>query len=302
MQVPEVFFVNPNGLRDHPLLASIPALDEQSSEFQALLASIRDRGVDYPIILDEDDRIMDGRTRARAAAKASAECPAMRRSSREASEIILASLVDRRHLPKGALAYLSVTLFDKAVESGRQRKLANMVPGAIHRKPTQLAIEGSAPKADQSAIGKTAQQLAAEMGFSDELYRQAMRVRELFERTEERVWHDGPREVRATFRGWFEPKIFTGEIGLGAIIQAISGKDATEGKTPEKRDLPTLVRKGFTDLKNRFSRWETIPVDTRRELTAEIANDAAEWPEDVRQKVAAALEQAAAHKPKKPGF
>lgn len=289
MQLPEVFFVNPNGLREHPLLAAIPALEEGDPEFQTILASVREVGVEQPGIIDEDNRLMDGRNRARAAARAGREFPVIKRSSREAPEIILATLIARRHLPKGARAYLAAPFFVGAAESGRQRRLANL----SGPKPTQLA---------SGAIGKTAPQIAEEMGISDELYRQALRVRELFERTDLKTWHDGPREVKATFRAWFEPKILAGEIGLGAVIQAIAGKESTEGQQKKTRDLPTLIRRGFTDLHNRFEKWENLQPDTRRELTAEIATEATKWPEDVRQKLLAALEKAAAHKPERPGF
>lgn len=291
MQVPpKIILVDPHRITPHPMLATIPMLDEQSPEFHAILASIKARGVDEPVIIDETGRLVDGRNRARCAAIANAELPAIQRRSEEAPEIILSALVHRRHLPKGALAYLSTPLFQPAVDASRQRQLANVHHWESRRESTQ------------STLGKTVEQLAAEMGFGRDLYFQAVKVRQLFEKTEQRTWHDGAREVKATFRAWFEPKILSGEIGLGGVIQAIAGKDATEGKTPEKRGLPTLIRKGFTDLKNRFSRWEAIEPAARRELTAEIANEAAQWPEDVRQRVLAALEKAAAHRSSKPSY
>ncbi len=297
MQVPEVFFVNPNSLVAHPLLATIPMLDEASPEFQAMKASIADRGVDYPVIIDEDDRILDGRNRARAAAKVGAELPAVKRSSREATEIILSAILNRRHLPKGALAYLTVPLFQPAVEAGRQRRLSHLqtpqVVGNL-REPTQSA--------HGTAIGKTVEQLAEEMGFSKDLYEQAVKVRKLFESTAVKTWHDGARVVECSFRSWFEPKILSGEIGLGGVIQAIAGKESTEGKTPEKRDLPTLFARALGDLKSRFARWESIAPDQRRVLASDFANEAATWPEDVRQKILAALEKAAVHKTVKPGY
>jgi hypothetical protein len=198
--------------------------------------------------------------------------------------------VHRRHLPKGALAYLSAPLFGAAVESGRQRALNNLNHWPSRRHPIQ------------SGVGKTVAQLASEMGFSADLYEQAVKVRKLFESTAIKTWHEGTREVQATFRDWFEPKILSGEIGLGGVIQAIAGKESTEGKTPEKRDLVTLVRRGFNDLKTRFARWENIEPAARRELTVEIAKEAAQWPEDVRQRVLAALEQAATHRPSKSAY
>lgn len=268
-------------------------LDEAAPEFQALLASVRDRGVDYPIILDESGRVVDGRNRVRACIRAGIEAPAVRRADAEAAEIILSALVNRRHLPKSALAYLCIPFFAPALISGRDRRLANLKIGDSSRNPIQ---SGS------GIVGKTIIQLAAEMGFSPDLYEQAVKVRKLFTDEKPRTWHDGPREVTATYREWFEPKILTGEIGLGGVIQAIAGKASTEGKALERRDLPTLLRRGFSDLNTRFARWDSLAPETRRELTAELATAATEWPEDVRQRLLSALEKAAAHRPAKTAF
>jgi hypothetical protein len=305
MNQPEVFLINPSTLVEHPLLESIPVLDEASPEFQSLLASIRDRGVDTPAFLDEFDRIMDGRNRARAAIRAGVELPVIRRSSAEASEIILSALINRRHLPKSALAYLTAPLFKDAVEAGRRRRIAKLVPGSFHRDPTASGHERfprDYPENGHGAVSKTVEELAAEFGFSADLYEQAVRVRKLFENTKPKTWHDGPREVEFTFKGWFEPKILSGEIGLGGVIQAIAGKEATDGVTPAKRDLPTLFKKGLLDLKNRFERWETLTPETRREVTREVATAAATWPEDVRHELLGALERAAAHPSPRPGY
>src|SRR5690606_33757026 len=140
-------------------------------------------------------------------------------------------------------------------------------------------------------IGKTVEQLAAELGFSADLYEQALKVRKLFTNQGQREWHDGAKTYTATAREWFEPRILSGEIGLGGVIQALAGKDATEGKTPAKRDLPTLLRKGLDDLQKRFARWESLPPSTRNQFTRTMAKEAAQWPEDVRQAVLDSLEQ-----------
>ena len=51
----------------HPLLKPVPELDSDSEEFTTLREDIRARGIDQPIIVDGQNRIVDGRHRWRAA-------------------------------------------------------------------------------------------------------------------------------------------------------------------------------------------------------------------------------------------
>lgn len=294
MSNPQIQFLNPAKLSEHPVLAALPVFDEHQPEFIALQASIADAGVDVPILVDEHDRILDGRNRVRACRNLGREVPAIRRSSAEANEIALRALINRRHLPKGALAYLAVPLFADAAEEGRTRRMANLKRGA------------ESPNSDKSEFGTkvavTVKQLAEQLGFSEDLYEQAVKVRKLFEQTKPREWHDGKRTVQMTFKAWFEPKLLTGEIGLGGIIQAIAGKDSTEGQPVAKRELSLLIRRGFDDLKKRFTRWESLPPGDRRTLAREAAHEATQWPEDVRNEVLAQLERTANARPAKPAF
>lgn len=290
MQVPEVFFLNPHSLAPHPLLAAIPTLDPASPEFQALKASIRDRGVDYPVIVDENDRLLDGRNRCRAAAEVGAELPCLKRNSAEAPEIILSALLNRRHLRKGARAYLCAPLFAPAVEAGRQRKLANLRVGEISRQ-----------SADRT-IGKTVEQLADEMGFGRSLFFLAAKVRKLFEDEDVRTWHDGPREVKATYRQWFEARLLAGEIDLGGIIQAVAGKANEDAGPLDRATLPALFTRAFNDLKNRAARWETMSIEDRRAVSHAAQELMAELPEPLREAMLTGAEKAAAHPRTKPGF
>jgi hypothetical protein len=182
-------------------------------------------------------------------------------------------------------------MFAPAVEAGRSRRLSHL-KSASHRDPIQSG----------HGVGQTVEQLAATLGFSPDLYEQAVKVRKLFEATKVREWKDGSRKLEHTVKGWFEPKLLSGEISLGGIIQAIAGKDSTEGVEVNKRDLSTLIRRGFSDLGKRFSRWESLGVGDRRTLSREVAHEAREWPEDVRQAVLASLEEVAAHPTRKSTF
>jgi hypothetical protein len=206
---------DPNSLALHPCLDGMPELATDDPKFASLVADVRDRGFDYPAIIDEQDRVIDGRHRRRIAILLGIELPTVCRAGADASEIILSTLLQRRHYPKGALAYMAAPLFADVVEAGRARRLANLQVGDS-RKVTQYPV------------GKTTEQLAEELGFSVELYKQAKKVREFFADDREREWPGLERPTTA--KRYFEPQILSGDIGLGGVIQALSGKMPPKGK------------------------------------------------------------------------
>lgn len=292
---------DPNSLALHPCLEGMPELATDDPKFQGWLADIRDRGFDYPVIIDEQDRIIDGRHRRRIAGMLGIQVPTTRRAGTEAVEIVLAALMHRRHYSKGALAYMASPLFAQVVEASRARRLAALVPGAAHRKPTESVIEGNPRNPTQSVIGKTVEQLAEELGFSLDLYTQAKKVRELFADDTEHEWNDLPRPT--TYRRYFEGKLLAGEIGLGGIIQAVAGKVATQGQTKITPKVATLFERGLQQFTSRFAlKWEKLSPDDRRPIVKTIATEVTKWPEDVRQAAMNALVAAAKHKPSDTGF
>ncbi|HTJ78504.1 MAG TPA: ParB N-terminal domain-containing protein [Rariglobus sp.] len=263
---------DPNSLALHPCLDGMPELATDDPKFQALVADVRDRGFDYPAIIDQQDRVIDGRHRRRIAIMLGVELPTVRRDSAEASEIILSTLLQRRHYSKGALAYMAVPLFTDVVEAGRARRLAGLKAGVNPRQPTQ------------SAIGKTVDQLAEELGFSKDLYEQARKVRDLFADDTEHEWSDLPRPT--TYRRYFEPKILSGEIGLGGVIQAIAGKESTQGKPKVTPPAVTLFQRGLSVFTKRFdTKWEKLSPDDRLPVVKAVATETTKWPEDVQRAV-----------------
>lgn len=245
----------PAELPDHPLLAHIPVWAPHEPEFQSLKADIAARGVDNPILLDGQGRVVDGRNRRNACAAAGLAVPAKTIPDDQVVAAILSALGNRRHVTKGAMAYLLAPLLKPAVEEARARQAA-----ALKR--------GESPSSTQWTTGNvTVEGLADGYGFGRTLLFQALELHKLFAEKPE-------------LRTQFEEGVLTG-MGLGGALQAIAGKLSTEGKARVVAPPEKLLFRAVTDLRNRFEAWKTMPEDKRAEVTSQFVAAAPEWPADL---------------------
>jgi hypothetical protein len=257
---PTILSLSAAELADHPILAHIPVWERAQPEFQALVDSIRERGQDYDVLIDSERRVVDGRNRRNACQVLNRPVRCREIDTAEIAEIALSCLVNRRNLTKGALAYLAAPLLKPAVDQARDRRIAN-----LSRSSTESTIEGTP---------KTAEDLARSLGFGRDLLFYALDLHKKFA---------GKVELREQF----EPKILSGELGLGAALQAIAGKESTEGKKKPIRQVDQLILQGFSDLRNRFGGWNKLGSEKRDKVLAQVCVETAEWPEDVAQAAAA---------------
>jgi hypothetical protein len=250
----------------HPLVAGLPGLiDEASPQFAALVDDIAERGIDQPLICvpgEAGPLVIDGRNRFRAASLANLdEVPISLRDESETLGIILATLVHRRHYGKGALAYLAYPL------TAQQRRGKVGGNGANQHRREQLSI--------QSTI--TLDEIAARLGFARDLFYQAAKVHEAFER-------------RPDLRAQFEPRILAGEVGLGACVAGIASSEATTGATRVDRTPFTLIKSTFEALRGRVTRgWEQLDRSVQHAIAEEAAETIAAMPPEVQAAVARTL-------------
>lgn len=246
-------------LADHPILAHIPVWERTQPEFQGLVESLRERGQDYEVLIDSEHRVVDGRNRRNALQVLNQPVRCRVIVEAEVAEIALSCLVNRRNLTKGALAYLAAPLMKPAVDEARERKMA-------------MLRRGETPSSTESTTG-TVEDLARSVGFGRDLLFHALELHKKF-------------AAKPDLREQFEPRILSGELGLGGALQAIAGKESTEGKTKPIRQLDLLISQGFKDLGNRFRRWKQLDTTKRDAVLAQVRTEASEWPEDVAQAVA----------------
>lgn len=251
----------------HGMVQKLPRWSDKSLEMEQLVHDVSERGIDQPLIccrsMDGGESpsklyLIDGRHRHRAAILANLETvPVVVREETDAAGIVLGSLIQRRHFTKGALAYLSYPVMTLA---GRVK------PG----RPKKLSTESTIKPIDL---------LAVELGFSRDLFYQAKQLHELFEKRED-------------LREDFEARILSGELGLGACIAGIAGRDATAGAKRNDRGPEQLIFASFADLTTRFSRWEKIEPAQRKAIANETANTMLALPEEVQDSVLRALKAA----------
>jgi hypothetical protein len=267
MSKKEIILRDPADLTLHPLLKTQPALDKESAEFISMLEDIRERGFDYPILIDEQNRIVDGRHRWLIAKQIQLkEIPCEVRHSKEAAEIIVCSIWNRRHYAtKGARAYLVAPLFASVIASGNERRLANLKKGAeAPRKPIE------------SASVQTVGDLAQKLGCSRDLFEQAVKLRKAFDKAPE-------------LQAQFEEKILSGELGLGACLAGIAGKESTQGKSKGKEDQLDLFAEVFGTLEKRFKYWSKFNPDDKGEALKAIRRAVANMPADLRSEFKRAI-------------
>lgn len=281
-----ILSLRPSDLVDHPMLRHIPMWHRDEPEFQSLLESVRDRGLDYEVLIDDENRIVDGRNRRNALAVLRQPVPCRRIGEGEAASVIVACLVNRRHLTKGARAYLAAPLFETVLAEAKQRAFANL--------SKSTSGSDSALSAESSVLfgPKTAEDVASHLGISPRLFDQALKLRRLFDDCE----HD--------IRTKYEPRILgewlddAGEwqdpVGLGYMINGLTsllteraGKAKQLGKRAQHDRL-------FVDyLPKLKEHWKKATAEQRFVITEKLKAEVTKWPGDLRDEIATALRAAA---------
>lgn len=241
----------------HPILENVPMMDDTSADWAALVLDISERGIDQPVIIDEQDRIMDGRHRWAAGQQAGVDIPCVVKPSAAAGDIVLHSLLNRRHYNKGAMAYVSYPVIAALVpQHGGNRK----------------------SKSTESTL-KSADDLCDSLGFSRDLFFQAKQLHEAFAN-------------RPDLRAKFEGKILGGEIGLGACLAGIAGKESTERQPRKDRPAFELLGEAVEQMELRFAYWPKLEGSKRTQIVNRVVGSVLKWPDDIKEEIQSALSAA----------
>gem|GEM_PF-2869218 len=89
----------------HPVADLFPMLDKEG--IADLAASIGERGLEHPVVLDDQDRVLDGRNRLASCELAGVEPKAVRYDGGDPAGYALAVNITRRHLSTGARAIVA---------------------------------------------------------------------------------------------------------------------------------------------------------------------------------------------------
>ncbi len=221
----QIIHLDPADLAIHPLVKLLPEETPDSEPFATLVESIRDCGIEQPLIVDKEHRILKGRRRWRAARRLQlTEVPVIIRAEDPAT-VILNSLLQRRHYTKSARAYLAYPLMKQAHEEARHRWLARLKSGG---------------KSHSVTFGQSIDDFADQIGVGVTFFKYAAKVHDLFAKD-------------AGFKAQMEPKILDSDdgVGLGAVIAGHAGQAHTKGKSKNAHQMEFLFAEGLQTLVTR---------------------------------------------------
>jgi hypothetical protein len=258
---------NPNDLRPHPYIAKFPRWGHDADEWTAFLIDIQDNGIRHPLQITADHLVVDGETRRQAALSLGLpEVPVVVVSEDEIGTVVVRELGFRRNLTKSAIAYLAYPLHKRVHDE------------SIHRQQTNLKKGSELPSLLSRRSGKIRgfEEVFVQLGFSRPLFFQAQEVHELFA--------DDP-----SYKALMEPKILSGDAGLGAVIAGYAGRAATLGK--ERRDPrpADLMLKSMSSWSAWGRYWEAIDSEQRDRVRTHLRKQCAELPVDLRAELVSEL-------------
>lgn len=259
-------FLNPRKLRPHPARAMMPEMPVETIKASAFLADVENHGIHQPVLVDSLHRYVDGERRVVAAVGLELdEVACVVLDDNAIVSTILSNLVQRRHLTKSALAYSVFPLLEPALEEARQYKLDCLKKG--DNAPVVHSVDYGA---------KTAEELAAQIGFSRAFFFYAAEVHK----------HCAQDE---TLRKAIEESLFINRVGLGAIVAGLAGRSATKDQPrPETKQL-ILFQDGFNTLTKRFKYWESFTPAERKEAAKAAQSAILEMPEDLQEVIRKSL-------------
>ena len=248
----------PESLKQHPLHEGVPMNTDDHPDMVVIVESMRAEGFnpDHPIKINASGEIMDGRHRARAAVLAGlVSVPVVIKDDSEAENIIVNSLLCRRHFSKEMFAYVLYPLLSKnALQKGQTLKNAR-----------------------KSEMSRNATSAAAELesrGISRDIWYRAQQLRVAFAK-------------RPKLREKFEPQLMSGAMTPTQVHKAIGsiiGYEEEQYKPGADRALHgTIIASWLTKVTKQFKFWDKLPSKEKHAALAAFAQEVHVWPADVRQ-------------------
>jgi hypothetical protein len=271
--LPPTITLDPADLADHPLLAHIPVWPKDSEEFKSLRESLRADGQLYEVLIDHQRRVVDGRNRRNALAALGRPVVCRPVADGEVATIVFRTLMQRRHVTKGARAFLAIPLVQPLIEAAKARRFACLRRGA--ETPVSASSGNGVPSVDRIAL---------DVGVSRDEFDRALRLHELLAKA--------PAEVRNDITA----RVLSGELGLGYACTAVTNY-AEAGGRAEKLGKRQEHDRLFTTALPRLSlHWEQANPTQREQIRENLRSSVATWPVELLQEtkaaVAAALKRA----------
>jgi hypothetical protein len=136
----EIVHLSPHEVKEHSCLSGFPGLTE--SQYQVLLNSVERRGILAPVTVGEDHRLLDGRSRVRAARELGIEeIPAIVRNELDPLDFVFDCAITGRQFSKSAIAILLAKKHPELAARRGKRGNPNFQIGIAELEPTTTYVE-----------------------------------------------------------------------------------------------------------------------------------------------------------------
>lgn len=248
-------YIDPAELKPHSLRTKLQTYADDDPRYIALVDDIKDRGIQLPLLITSDARIVDGLSKWRAAKRLQLKTvPVITIPDEEVALTIVQTLLQRRHFTKGALAYLTFPLVADAADEVKKRgsKYFTWINALSTNEVLTALVERT--------------------GIGLRVYLQAKELHKIFAERED-------------LKAKFEPEIIEGEIGLGAAVAGanylIKG-NKTGGAPKEVTKQLDLFTDGFKTMQTRYKYWDNFDLPQKETAVRVIRNTVSAMPPTLR--------------------
>jgi hypothetical protein len=263
----------------HPLLKDSPMLPPDHPDMRNLRRGMEDGGLDHhPVVINDKNQIMDGRHRAMIAGLMGYEMvPVEVRPESEAEEVIVNSLMCRRHMYKWQLAYTLAPIIERYVEKGKQKRMLNLK----NAKNTNVSSKG------RFFPFEAMDPFLTETGIAIDAWKRVKILLDKFSK-------------RPDLRAQYEPRMFLPDsdpqaISLEGVMKAIG---AVESYETNKHDVKTLRgehdRLALDLMKKAAAQLEffdKLEPAKQKKLAEDTVQAVRLWPMELKKEILAALQQ-----------
>lgn len=268
---------DPAELRLHPLHRHLPETPKDSPEWHSFVDGMSGAGCEGtpPIIITPSGFIMDGGRRWQGAKQLQwKEIYCVEQPEDQAALIIVESLFGQRSISRGAKVYLALGVMKEFVAAAEVRRIQNLKRG-IKTLENPLKV----PK-DSNCPSETIQELCDRWGVHINTYKNARRVRDLFDKSEE-------------LRAQWEPALLSGEKNLWNVISGIEGRagDQSTRESAKAASQLELFDQSLTTLGTAGKFWSRFDAEKREQLIEKARGVVANMPQELCRAIAEAAQE-----------
>lgn len=243
-----VSMYGPLDIEPFPGLLSLPGLGEEA--FEALVDSIRIKGILKPITLSREGKIVDGLHRWRAAKILELPQIPCVTTDRDAMEFALESAVTGRRLTRSGSILWLWEQHPLLAEDSKERGFSNLKKGQNPRSDYSHSGENG-------AFSRSYASLAKQYRLPEKYFSKLSQVRDACRTDKE--WE------------WVRTQVLFHELSWSRAPSALAGYQAGEvNEDGEVKRAPTnhfaVLTRSFTSLSESFRQWDSLKPDQRADL------------------------------------